>query len=105
MNSLEQISRELVEAREKIVQQQQEIEQLRALAASAVRAQAAAMFQVKQVVGIAKDARAHAALVETALDAERSERLRLSGEMVSINEQVNLLLGTMPTGKMIAHVP
>ncbi len=54
------------------------------------------MFQVKQAIFIIKDARAHAARVQAALDAERSERLRLSSEMVSINEQVSLLLGTFP---------
>lgn len=73
-----------------------ERKQLRALTGTVVRAQAAAMSQVKHAIVVIRDTRAHAAQVEAALDAERSEHLRLSGEMVSINEQVSLLLGTFP---------
>ena len=104
IDALGRIDRELVAARDTIVQQQQEIEQLRLIASTALRAKDEAMAQVERAYHLVKDVRLHAAPAEDALNVERAERTRLSHELALITEQVGVLLSGLPTRTpSIAH--
>ena len=104
LDGLGRFGRELVAARETIHQQQQDIEQLRLVASTALRAKKEAMAQVERAFHLVKDVRLRTAQAEDALNVERAERTRLSQELVSITEQVGVLSGVLPVRTLsIAH--
>ena len=104
LDALRQFSREMVAARETIHQQQQDIEQLRLVASTALRAKKEAMAQVVRAFHLVKDVRLRTAQAEDALIVERAERTRLSQELVSITEQVGVLSDVLPMRtRSIAH--
>lgn len=104
LDGLGRFGRELVAARETILQQQQDIEQLRLVASTALRAKKEAMAQVERAFHLVKDVRLRTAQAEDALNVERAERTRLSQELVSITEQVGVLSGVLPVRTLsIAH--
>ncbi len=104
LDGLGRFGRELVAARQTILQQQQDIEQLRLVASTALRAKKEAMAQVERAFHLVKDVRLRTAQAEDALNVERAERTRLSQELASITEQVGVLSGVLPMRtRSIAH--